>query len=482
MKREAGATYNRAKIWQISFFALNNTATNLYLFLMNYVTYYATGIVGLAVMMITTLLTLMRVFDGVTDPFIGFVIDRTNGKLGKFRPFMILGNCVLALCVIVMYSTTHKMPDGLKLPFFILIYLGYIIGYTFQTACTKAAQACLTNDPGQRPIFSFFDGIYNAVLFAVLAVFVSNYLVPKHGEMNLPFFQEFIAWIIIASAICTALAVVGIWSKDRNAFFGLGDNTVKIHFRDYVDVIRHNRGIQMLIVAASTDKLTMNVATNPTVMVLLFGMVMGNFAVYGQLSAWTLVPNTILLFLGVQFARKFGQKKALVGSTWLCIGFQAILFLLLWLGDPTTISFSELGIATLLFTAFYILLAGAKGIASSIVIPMIADCADFESYRSGRYVPGMMGTLFSFIDKLISSLSTTVIGAAVAVVGYTAAMPQPTDPSSPQIFWITMLLFAGLPILGWVASLVAMKFYPLDEKKMAEIQIRIREIKEAAVK
>ena len=34
---------------------------------------------------------------------------------------------------------------------------------------------------------------------------------------------------------------------------------------------------------------------------------------------------------------------------------------------------------------------------------MTADCADYEVYRSGRYVPGLMGTLFSFVDKLISS-------------------------------------------------------------------------------
>ena len=47
-------------------------------------------------------------------------------------------------------------------------------------------------------------------------------------------------------------------------------------------------------------------------------------------------------------------------------------------------------------------------IASSIVIPMTADCADYEVYRSGRYVPGLMGTLFSFVDKIISSLAVYI--------------------------------------------------------------------------
>ena len=44
---------------------------------------------------------------------------------------------------------------------------------------------------------------------------------------------------------------------------------------------------------------------------------------------------------------------------------------------------------------------------------MVADCSDYETYRSGKYIPGIMGTLFSLVDKLVSSLSATVVGIAV---------------------------------------------------------------------
>ena len=50
-------------------------------------------------------------------------------------------------------------------------------------------------------------------------------------------------------------------------------------------------------------------------------------------------------------------------------------------------------------------------------IPMVADCSDYETYRSGQYVPGIMGTLFSLVDKLVSSLGSTIVGAAVAMIG-----------------------------------------------------------------
>lgn len=65
----------------------------------------------------------------------------------------------------------------------------------------------------------------------------------------------------------------------------------------------------------------------------------------------------------------------------------------------------------------------------------------------------------------------------MAAIGYKTVMPQVGDPYTSTIFWVSMLTFLGLPILGWIASLIAMKFYPLDEEKMREVQEHIAEIK-----
>ena len=99
--------YNRAKTWQIALFALNMMSTNMYLFLMMYVSYYANGILGMSVVFVSTLATSMRIFDGFTDPIIGWLIDHSNGRFGKFRPFLVVGNALLALSMILLYKTTH---------------------------------------------------------------------------------------------------------------------------------------------------------------------------------------------------------------------------------------------------------------------------------------------------------------------------------------------------------------------------------------
>ncbi len=472
--------YNRAKTWQIGGFALNNTATNLFMMLMTYVSFYATGVAGLSVVLISSLLTSLRMFDAVTDPIIGFVIDKTNTKFGKFRPSIILGYIIMSISVLVLYNFTHVVPKNIRLIFFIASYAMYIIGYTFQTACTKAAQACLTNDPAQRPLFTRFDSIYNLFLFAAIAKYTSSYLSPKYGGFTAEAMQEFSLTFVILSGIATLIAVISIWSKDREEFFGLGGNGTKTKFKDYISVLKGNRAMQMLIVAAATDKLALNTSGNSVVMVMLYGIIMGNYELYGNMSMITMIPSFIIILVGTKYASKFGSKKALVVSTWLSMASYIALFLVLFLGDPTQISTENFGVMTALWIGTYCIAKGISSVSSGIVIPMIADCSDYETYLTGRYVPGMMGTLFSFVDKLISSFATTIIGIAVAAIGYTTAMPQATDASTPEMFWITSGLFIGLPILGWIASLIAMKFYPLDEAKMKEVQDKLDKIRKEA--
>ena len=469
--------YNRAKTWQIGGFALNNTATNLFMMLMTYVSFYATGVAGLSVVLISSLLTSLRMFDAVTDPIIGFIIDKTNTKFGKFRPSIILGYIIMSISVLVLYNFTHVVPENIRLIFFIASYGMYIIGYTFQTACTKAAQACLTNDPAQRPLFTRFDSIYNLFLFAAIAKYTSSYLSPKYGGFTAEAMQEFSLTFVILSGIATLIAVISIWSKDREEFFGLGGNGTKTKFKDYISVLKGNRAMQMLIVAAATDKLALQTSGNSVVMVMLYGIIMGNYELYGNTSMITMIPSFIIILVGTKYASKFGSKKALVVSTWLSMASYIALFLVLFLGNPTQISTENFGVMTALWIGTYCIAKGISSVSSGIVIPMIADCSDYETYLTGRYVPGMMGTLFSFVDKLISSFATTIIGIAVAAIGYTTAMPQATDVSTPAMFWVTTGLFIGLPILGWIASLIAMKFYPLDEAKMAEVQDKLDKIR-----
>ncbi|WP_068677065.1 MFS transporter [Oceanobacillus sp. Castelsardo] len=473
---ETNKEYNRAKLWQIGFFALNNTATNLYMFILTFVSYYAAGVAGLTVAIVSMVLTFMRVFDGITDPIVGFLIDKTETKFGKFRPMMIIGNVILATSVILMYSITHTLPQQYQLVFFIITYALYVIGYTFQTAVTKAAQTVLTNDPKQRPVFAVFDGIYNTFVFTLGQVFVASYLIAKHGDFNMGLFVELNTIAIVLAGIFTILAVIGIAGKDRKEFFGLADSTVNTRFRDYWPILKGNKPLQLLITAVTADKLAFTLLRQSVVIVMVFGILMGNYALSGTISMITVLPILLITFLAVAVARKKGMRKSFVQATWVAFLSLAGLVALFLIVDPASMS-GGVSVGIVAFTILYTLAMGFGQIPSTLVNPMIADISDYETYKSGRYVPGMIGTLFSFIDKLITSLAPAIVGFGVALIGFKDAFPTVNDALTTPLFGMTLLLAFGLPALMLIVSLVCMKFYRLDDKKMEEIQIELARLK-----
>ncbi|MGN0652923.1 MAG: MFS transporter, partial [Gemmiger sp.] len=172
---------HRAKGWEIGFFSLNNLSTNLYMLLMNSISYYLVGIVGIGVVLAGSIVTIMRVWDGVTDPFVGMIVDRTNTKFGKNRPFIVIGQAILFITTFLMFRIIPTVNPSIRFPVYIVLYMLYIIGYTCQCVVTKSAQSCLTNDPAQRPVFSMWDSVWVTLVFSFIwPIVLSTYLIPNY--------------------------------------------------------------------------------------------------------------------------------------------------------------------------------------------------------------------------------------------------------------------------------------------------------------
>ena len=477
-KNDVRIELNRAKLWQIGLFSLNNTSTNLFLAMMGYVSYYANGIAGLGVVLISMILTGMRIFDGVTDPFIGYFIDKTNGRFGKFRPYIVLGYLMMAISSLVLFFTTDYVLEAIRPVYFILVYSVYIIGYTFQTAVVKSGQSVITNDVNQRPMITFFDSTFIMLAHGLVAFYVSVYLIGKYKSFQVKdLFMEFVITVVVVAGICSLLAVIGIWEKDNSRYFRL-DNEKKqqVGFKDYLSIIRHNKPIRMLVIAAASNKFAQMVYGNSTVLVMVFGILMQNYPLAGIIGIIVGLPNLAIIYCGIQYAKRVGQKKSMIVATWLAILFQTILMLMMIFTDLTEVSLKRINFITIAFLLVFTLLNGVKSITNNIVVPMIADCTDYEYTISGHFVPGIMGALFSFIDKSFSALGTGFVGIALALIGYSEIFPQVEDALTPQLKYMTIFFYCVVPICGWIITVVIMNFYKLDRKTMSNLYKKSKEI------
>lgn len=473
----SASSLNRAKTYQLVLFPFNNGATNVYYILtMNFIAYYANGVLGLAMMFATTMVTLMRVFDAITDPIIGMLIDKTQGRFGKFRPYIILGNAIMAVSAILLYFGVRLVPDtmmGLRYVLYILFYALYVIGYTFQTSCTRSGQTCITNDPKQRPLFTIFNTVAS-LLGMGLVQFVAPILGNQFGYSSGRFFDILIPIAVVLSAVLTVLAVIGIWEKDRPEFYGVGGKTETVKMRDCVKILGQNKELRMLVLAGGSTKLAFSVATNTAVACMLYASMMGNYGgLYLPMYIIGYIASVPFFLLSVRTAQKHGQKAALVRYTSIALLMYVgvTILLALWApGNPaTTLSLTHLNLYTIAFVILYGIGYGAYYSTADMSIPMVADCSDFETFRSGRYIPGIIGTLFSLVDKLVSSLGATVVGLAVMIIGINN-LPDVTTPYVSGMKWVVLILFCILPMLAWVVTLWAMKHYSLSGARMKEIQ------------
>ena len=474
---------NRAKFYQLALFPMNNGATNVYFVLiLSYVATFGENILGL-IGFASIMVTAMRLFDAVTDPIIGALMDKTSTRFGKFRPFMVIGNIIMAVSVIILYVFTPGIPADMmwaRYAAFTGLYAVWVIGYTFQTSVTRAAQAVLTNDPKQRPLFTIFNTVGSLAGMGVMQ-FVGPILAGDRffGDYNAQWFAVMTPVGIVMSVLLTVLAMIGIWEKDNEKFFGLGGKQEKVKVSEYVAIVRDNKPLQRLMIAGGGCKLALAIATNVTVLCMLYGCMMGDYdGLYLPMMVLGYVFSAPFFALTVRTSQKHGQKRSLmtyVAVAFVCyIGVLALL--LLWQpGNPAlNMRFMTDGKLTInLYTIAFLLLFGigygAYYSTADMPIPMVADCADYETYRSGKFIPGIMGTLFSLVDKLVSSLASTVVFAAVACIGY-HGLPTKTTPYMDGMNWVVIALFCLIPMIAWGLTLISMKGYELDGQRIKTIQ------------
>ncbi len=476
---------NRAKFYQLALFPLNNGATNVYFVLiLSYVASFGSNVLGLVAVFASFMVTGMRVFDAITDPIIGALMDRTNGRFGKFRPFMVIGNAIMAVSVLLLYLVTPLIPATMmwaRYTAFILLYAVWVIGYTFQTSVTRAAQAVLTNDPQQRPLFTIFNTIGSlagmGIMQGIGPILAGDSFI---GDYNAQWYAVMAPIGIAVSILLTILAMVGIWEKDNEKYFGIGGGKQqKMQLAQYVEILKGNKPLRRLMVAGGGCKLALSIATNMTVLIMLYSCMMGNYdGLYLPMMVLGYVFAVPFFLLTVKTSQKHGQKRSLMTYVALALACYVgvLVLLLLWKqGDPAwNLSILANGkfsinLYTVLFILFFGVGYGAYYATADMPIPMVADCADYETYRTGRFIPGIMGTLFSLVDKLVSSLSATVVSVALLFIGVDF-LPLKETPYIAGMNWVVIVLFCVIPMLAWAITLIAMRGYELDGKRVKTIQ------------
>ena len=485
-KGSEGGIYRTASMRSMLLACATSGGKTVFMMLMSYAGYMANAGYGILVMLTGIIMTVKTIFDGVCDPVVAAVFDRMKvGKLGKVRKFLLIGYGVTVLSAILMFHILANKFDGALGVFIYCAHFAlFVIGYTILSIGTTTIPAILTNDPKQRPFMNFAATCYQFLAPIILNTLMAFMILPRHNnQYDAACLGEACYLYSAVALLFMALTIFGIAPVDNEKNLGelmsIG-NKQKVGFRDMWNMLKVNKPLRCYIITGASDKLATKMATDSIVSVMLTGILIANYQAVTVINSAGKIIALVFAFLGGVFIARNGVKKSTTVWSWVNIGISVALFALcMYLGPWGMKKIGVGGLPMILYIGLTMGKDAAAMVLNTAEGMMRADIVDYELDRSGNFMPGMVGACYTFTEKLISSLGSTFTTFAVGMIGYVTVMPQMGDKSTIPLFYLTMALVYGMPVLGWLCNIVAMKFYALDKERMVEIQTSIADKKKA---
>ena len=468
-----GVQYRRSKTWQIALGMMSQAMSMTFYSLITLVSYTANVNYGIAMGLAGVLLTGSRIFDGIIDPAIALIIDRFDGRRGKIRVFMAAGWVIRSIAAILLFVWS----GGGGVPLFVALYLIYIVGNSVCDIAGNMIPPIITNDPRQRPLVGVWGTAYSYLIPMVLMVVSNVIILPRFdGEYTSAMLSTCALVYVPISLLFLVLSIIGVKKVDvAENFENLTASDEKVGIKDMWHLLKDNRPFQMYILHCVSAKLSQQTMSQAIVSTLVFGILIGNIGLSTIVTALTSLPQLIFAILAGKFSGKYGSKKIAVISMLIGSVFSVIAIAYCYAIDMRTISQST--VPMVIFFGLLFIIGAAKMCITTADNAMRSDVVDYELSRSGKYLPGVVTATYNFIDQFITSLGTTIAAVGVSLIGYVNTAPQPTDAPTPEIKAMGLFLYFGIPLLGWIIGLVAMKFYSLSREKMVEVQKDINEKK-----
>jgi sugar (glycoside-pentoside-hexuronide) transporter len=420
----------------IAGFGQNFILTTVTTFILVYLLQYAhISVAGMAV--VTGILTATKIFDAVSDPIMGSIVDKTRTRWGKMRPFILFSAFPVALLTTLLFAVPDISEAG-KLTFFGIVFFLWGIAYT---ACDV---------PYWGLIGSAFPD--TAVRTSVISQ------VRAYGGISLGIATLGMPWLAQLMSGGTTTATGWSLAIGITAFVGMG--LYLMAFFNTRERPRADDGehLPIRVLFATLGK-------NTPLLLVLAGSVLGFgryvvqaggavFVVlaYGDEKQFTLIGAAIIGGLVLAsfgtplLMKRLSSKMLMMSSTVIA----AVLYLVMYVVGFTTIW------AVLVFIFLTGLTLGVFGVVQTT---MIADAVDDVERRTGVRNDGISFSTLTFVAKIMNALAVLVFGIFVVVAGYQAGVT--VTPRMQQIVWSAITL---VPAISCLVSVVPFAFYRMSQK------------------
>lgn len=406
--------------------------------------YYATHL-GVDLAVLAFVFMAVRLFDLWSDPALGFAMDKTNTRFGRFRPWVVAGAPVAMVAAWMLFMAKPGATGGYLLFWLIAAYIGQSMAQLGHMAWAAAAAPAYDQ---RSKVYGWGMGFTVIGLLSVLAL-------PTALQYGLDFTHaasvQAMGWFIIALIPPTILLAL-LATPEPPA----RPPASPPKLRHYWDLLKRPSVLRVLLADIAWG-------TGPAVSGSLF------FFYFDAIRGYDRGPAGLLLlvyFLGAlagapvwsRLARRIGKHKALMAAGVLYAIAQTGILIL---PHGLAIAIGGMFLAGLSFTA-----------GPALLRAMMADLGDEERLASGVDRTGLLFSLLTGSVKIGSAAAVGIGLSALSVAGFEPAL---AERNSADALLTLKLMFAIVPAILGLATTWLISGHKLDAAAHADIRRRLDE-------
>jgi GPH family glycoside/pentoside/hexuronide:cation symporter len=440
---------------------------------------------------------LNRVFDGVSDPLFGWLSDNARTRLGRRRPFMLVGAVLaglglpLAVAVVPGWGSTHFL--GHNVPNYFWFMLASSAIYLPMVSCFNMPYMSLgyelTPDYNERTSVFFFKNIVQKVpelglffcgQFVSMAAWVgatnSNIgskiwglftspsawsAAPESAKPNLllgaQVFCGIAGIIMVVAGVCCALFV-----RERYYDKVVSTRQTKIPIKDALWQTLACQPFRLQVIMSLAYSMGLSLVGTLGYTDTLYYVCRGDLSVGNRWNFRMGIAGMVFGLLGVPtfawVSSRVGKRKGLIVVFWTAIAAFAACW---WLYTPKVVWLQLLATGLIAFIG-----AGFWTLKDS----NIADIVDYDELQNGRRREGSFAASNSWIIKVGMALGAGISFFIMDWIGFDSKLG---GNQSEHAMFMVRFLFSVIPIAGLILAIVALIRFPLTPERMAQIRAEL---------
>jgi len=430
----------------------------VYILVSMFLTFYLTDVIKLdekTLWWIGGIVLAARIFDALTDPLMGFIVDNTKTKWGKFKPWLITGAIASPIFTVLLF-TDFGLQGSAYIITFAIIYFMWGISYTTHDISYWSMLPSLSVDSKEREKIGAIARICaNIGLFFVVVgiVNITKMLGNQFGSLQRGYFVYAIC-ITVFMALGLCVTILGV--KEPGIVTAKSQSTpIKELFRILI------KNDQLFFIAIAMVLFMIGYMTTTGFGLYFFKYAYGNEDMFAVFSAILGVSQLSALVLFPLFSKRFDRKTLYTGAI-ISISLGYILFFIapvnsmLFIGIAGVLIFFGQAFVQLLMTMF------------------LADTVDYGHWKLGKRNDSITFSVQPLIYKMGGAIGSGIVLAIIILSGIRDAETA-AEVSLPGILMMksAMLLF---PLLCYAGSYIIYRMkFKIDDKLYTQILSELRE-------